>query len=871
MIQNERDEQMLEPRILEKQRLHRYSSRVYNRPQAHTEHSSEDILYYLKILLKYRKSILVAVTLVVLCTWGLISRVQPIYQASATIQIDPERQENFNSPYNYYYTWMDPEYFNTQLKLLTNPALGRQVAEKLELDKNPNFYSDQPKTLIDSFFEIFSLKAFKSSEPKEPQKTTKAIPDAKAGSKGEDPLESYGMAVVSGLKVSPIQKTRLVMLSYQHHDPKIAQEVVNTLAETFVRNNLLKRTGTAQSTSEFLQKRLSDLQDEIHKAEEELIEYGRKNEIVSLSPEQNTVAERLAALNSQLVEVEGARKEIESIYRLAKGGTAIEALPEYQSNATIQVLRSKLLELKQKRAELLTVYTEEWGEVQQIDQNIKQVEKDLLAEKNKIFAGIEARYKAALGREQLLRADFQQQMGTTLKQNESAINYKIKQQEIETRKELYKNLLTQLKSVDISATYEANNISLITPASRPGNKISPNVMHTVLVAFFLSLLGGVGVAFAREYLSTKINSVEDVDRFVNLPTLGVIPAFEPSSEREQSVSTDKLLNASDDTGQELEVVENGTIRSISVSAFNSPDSDVAEAYRHLRTSLMIGSYSTSRKIILVTSSQPGEGKTTTAINIAIALAHTGARTVIIDADLRKPSIHRVFNIEDGNGLAQYLSGYIPMENLFRKSDMPNLTVIASSGARPLYPAELLGTHRLRELLEYLAETRDYVIIDTPPIIPFADALVMSALADSCILVVNSKVSRREVVKRACRILNDVGANLIGVVLNNIDPTQQGGYGGYYGYNYRYRYYSDENPSSVFDRILTSLKDLGSGRRSDKKKSNGNSRNLNIEIKETMNGDGENGREQPRVVARHTVNTESMKRTFTKQNDENSQN
>ncbi len=870
MIRNEPEEQMLEPRALEDRRLHRHNNfGRYDRPQ-HVEHSSEDVQYYLKVVFKYHRSILVAVVLVVLCTWGLISRVQPIYEASATIQIDPERFENFNSQYGYFPVWMDPDYFNTQLKLLTNPALGRQVAEKLELDKNPNFRSDRPTTLTESFFEVFSLRAFRGSHKQEPQKTAKVIPDARAGINGkEDPLESFGLAVVGGLKVTHLQKTRLVTISYQHHDPKIAQQVVNAVAETFVRNNLLKRTGTAQSTSEFLQKRLSDLQAEIHNAEEDLIEYGKKNEIVSLSPEQNTVAERLAALNSQLIEVEGIRKEIESVYRLAKGGAAIETLPEYQNSATIQMLRSKLLELRQKRAELLTVYTEEWGEVQQIDQNIKQVEKDLLTEKNKILAGIEARYKAALGREQLLRADFQQQMGTTLKQNESAINYKIKQQEIETRKELYKNLLTQLKSVDISATYEANNISLITPASQPGGKISPNVAQTVLMAFFLSLLGGIGVAFVREYLNTKINSVEDVDRFVNLPTLGVIPTFDPGIGDRVLDGTDRLLNASS-TGEELEVKDEA-FSSTSVSAFNSPDSSVAEAYRHLRTSLMMGSYGASRKIILVTSGQPGEGKTTTAINMAIALAHTGARTVIIDADLRKPSIHRIFNIDDGNGLAQYLSGYIPMENLFRKSDVPNLTVIASSGARPLYPTELLGTYRLRELLEYLAETRDYVIIDTPPIIPFADALVMSGLADSCVLVVNSKVSRREIVKRACRILNDVGANLIGVVLNNIDPTQQGGYGGYYGYNYRYSYYSDENPSSVFDRIITSLKDLGRSSRDNKKKSDSKSRNLNIEIKETVNSNGENGHNQSRVVARHTVDAESMKRASTKNDNENNQN
>jgi capsular exopolysaccharide synthesis family protein len=754
--------------------LQPYTYRQLNNPP------NSELNFYLKILFKYKWSIAICIGVALTSTWYLLSKVQPLYLASSTIQIDPETIDPLNNKTKYYQAWLDPEYFNTQLKLLSNPTLAKQVVETLNLKANSDFVSNKPTSITGVVLE--GISTYSSSSPNgnaveggkgQDDKEIAGLPDSPEIQKQEDEkTEMLAGAILGSLQVSPVSKTRLVSISFRHHDPKMAEQVANAVAITFIKNNLTKRTGSSQNASNFLQKRLAELQFDINQAEQELINYAKAHEIISLTGEENTVAERLITLNKQLLEAEFDRKQAEAEYKVVKSGMPDDSIPEVQSNKTIQTLQERLSSLKQKREELLSVYTEEWPEYKQVIQTIKQIEKDIQSEKGKIVNGIEIKYTTALEREKLLKTDFEKQMGTTLKQNENAINYKIKQQEIETKKELYKTILSQLKETDISASSDINNIILATRAIVPKGEVSPQRSLAYIWTLFFSSIVAFGIALLREHLNNKIKSVEDIDRFVKLPTLGSIPNFKAP-----------------------QLLDGGT------SIFDLPESNAAEAYRHLRTSIIL-SPQKQNKIILVTSGQPEEGKTLTAINIAISLAHTGARTVIIEADLRKPNLHPLFQYDGPNGLTQYLSGYTSLENLIQETDIPNLSTIPLVGQRPMYPAELLGSPRMLELLKYLASTRDYVIIDTPPVLPFADAAILSAHADSVLVVVNAERSRREIVRRTCRILEDVRANILGIVLNNVAAPEIS-----YDYSYRYKY-NRESASSVFKRAVAAIREIG---------------------------------------------------------------
>lgn len=814
-----------------------------------------EMSYLLKVLYKYKWSIILIVVMAVSSIWLLLNRVQPMYEASATIQIDPEKWSVLDEKGSFYQNWMDPEYFNTQLSLLTNPSLMKQVVVSLDLMNEPNFLSERPTTLTGAFFDLLKNPSSIGNNKKViKEKKPEAIPDATAkpdadkkpgGDPSEDMYEGLSYHLASIIQVMPIPKTRLVVIKIRHHDPKIAQKVVTEVAQAFINNNLARRTGAKQETTTFLQKRLAELQSEIHTAEEQLADYSKKHEIISLKEEENPVMERLATLNRQVLEAEASRKDVESIHKLIKDGTTADAVPEVQQSSIITGLQSKLSDLKQKRAELLTTYTEDWPGVKQAEQTIKQIEKDIQAEKVKIINGIETRYLAAKERERLLRADLDKQMGTTIKQNESAINYRIKQQEIDTKRELSKTLLSQLKENEIAGSSKNNNISFITPAVMPKYRVSPQVTWTLTMTFFFATLGGFGVALIRDYLNTRIRSIEDVDRFVNLPTLGAIPEL-------RNELIDRILpNTRALNGEAVEEEMEGN--NTALTPLNQPQSLMAEAYRHLRTSIILSPVGQSKRMILVTSGQPGEGKTTTSLNIAISLAQTGARTVLIDADLRKPSVAHYFNIEVKSGLSQYLSGYIPLDSLIINSGVNNLELVPSGGSRPLYPSELLGSNRMNELLQYLSETRDYVIVDSPPILPFADALILSAQVDGVLLVVNAQKSRREIVQRANRILREVGANLLGVVLNSVNHVENSNYG--YGYNYYRSRYNQDAGDTIIQRTISALKDItgGNGRR-DKK-------GIKIDVEDivTSNGNG-NGNGFPSQNVTKPLDSQPLKKS-----------
>ncbi|MEW6731502.1 MAG: polysaccharide biosynthesis tyrosine autokinase [Acidobacteriota bacterium] len=800
--------------------------------EAATATEGLDINKYLKVLLKYKYSIISCVIIVMAVTALGLSRTRPTYQASALVQIDPEKADVFDESKLVFQSWLDPEYYRTQLRLLTSPSLARQVVKDLDLEHNPDFLTSGPSTLGAALLEILmpTAKPVQTTQ----KKNSNTLPiltgtslDGQFDPQEAERLEPFVGMVLASLQVSAVNNTRLVQITFRHQNPQVAQKIVNAVADAFILNNLKRRIGSSKSTSSFLQKRVAELQAEIRSAEEKLINYGKSHKIVSLDDSQNTVVERLAILNRQVLEAEALRKEAESIHKLSREGQS-DAIPQVQGNPAVQALQSRLSGLKQKHAELIIKFTEDWPEVKQTEIAIRQVEAELQSLKGNIIAGIETRYRTELEREKMLRADLDTQLTVTLNQNESAINYKILQQDVETKKEIHKTLLSRLKEVDISAISESNNLSVSDYATLPKAPISPQVPSILALALLGSLAGGIGLAFAREYLDNHIKSVEDVDRFINLPTLGLIPAA--------TAHTSRIIKNAPTANTPLPSGVRRLLDNVELIAFTATNSSIAESYRQLRTSVLLSASDQQRnKVILITSSQPGEGKTTTAINTAISLAQTGARTVLLDCDLRNPRLQKILKLPSENGLSTYLAGHCQLKDLICESPVDNLDMVIC-GPLPPNPAELLGSQSMKRLLEHLAETHEYVIIDSPPILSFADSIILSSMADGVLLVVHSERSGRDIVQRARRNLDEANARILGVVLNSVNP-ENSRYGYYYYYNYNYYYRngdSTEIPRSNFQRVVNTIKTAihRRHRHQDKEKER-ISRDLEIEIKPTV--------------------------------------
>lgn len=734
-----------------------------------------------------------------------MARKPDLYEAQARVQVDlennPAQGAAKNSPIILNNANSDPTYFNTQLQILSGPGLLRRVIKTLDLEHNQVFLQPQltqKRSTWQKLLSMFGLGSKDKGETKSatteevPLTTTIAPPSAHDDLVEAKRLAPYVTAIQTNLKVEPVRETRtssynkdtrLIDIRFTHQDPQVAARVVNAIAETYVRANIEKKNESNSSAGDFLQKRVAELQAQIRSSEEQLINYAKSNQILSLDASQNTVVDRLTGLNKQLLEAENDRKLAEAAYQAARAPGAASALAEGDGKL-IGDIENKLGELKQKRAQLLVEATEEAPEVKEVNQQIEVLEKQLKDTRSHatstVLTNLETRYKQALGREQALRTAFNQQRGETVTQNEAAINYRIIQQEIETNKALLDGLLQRSKENDVVLAGTPNNVSVLDYALVPDGPVGPARLRSVILALILSFGAGIGLALVLEYLDDTVRSTEEVERLLHLPALAVIPAAGFMKKR-KLLKTSKALqvkNGNGDSPPEL---------MINVDA-RSP---LAEAYRQLRTSVLLSSAGHPPKTLLVTSSLPGEGKTTTAVNTAISLAQTGASVVIIDADMRRPRIHSIFGLKNRHGLSTILSNEMSEAEILcsvEQDETSNLHLL-TSGPIPPNPAELIGSEQMRRLIATLESTFTHIIVDSPPISSFTDGVLISSMADGVLLVVHGGKSSRHVVKRSRQMLQDVGAKIFGIVLNNVNLRPHDYY--YYQHYYNQSYYNSD--------------------------------------------------------------------------------
>ena len=745
---------------------------------------------YLHVVLK-RKWLILSLVVVVTSLVAIQMYRQPsIYEAETTIQLEQKSKNLIKTEALVLNAGEDPTFWPTQLKLLENPRLARKVILTLGLHNNPSFAGGQERPgLLGAVRRVVSRQQPKPAE-KADEGGLAVVNDAAAPAAApeggpvkltpeqEARMEALENSFRARLQIVPIERTKLINIRFQHSDPALAMRITDTVAAVFISENVERETSGSKQVAEQLAQRIVDLQLEMKRQQEQELAFKQAHGLaLGATTGENLAALQLSTYGSQMMEAEAKYKTLQSEWERAQASLSqaggIYSIPAVQQDKHIQDVQTKLHDLEQERAALLVNYTEKHPGVIKIDEQKRNLERSLQRRAQDAVASLQNQYEAARANAEKLRQNYEQARATVSSQGAAATRLLNLQQELETTKQMYNTHLQRQKEMELSPNEMSSNITVATAARTP-SLIGPPRVRNILIALLLSLAAGIGLALLLDYLDDTLKSIEDVDRHIHLPTLALIPA--PRTER-------KLL-ARPASAPPPEVAT-------ALALTEDARSPVTEAYRHLRTSLLLSSAGQPPRTVLITSSQPSEGKTTTAVNTALMLAQTGAEVVLLDCDLRRPRVHGHFELPNARGVTNYLSGERDLDALIQTYDkLPNLKII-TSGPVPPNAAELLGSEQMRRLLITLSEGFQHVIIDSPPAISFTDASILSTMVDGVILVVHGGRSSRAVVRRAKQQLLDVGAHLFGVVLNNVKPDSSNSYYYYYS-SYYSGYYAEED-------------------------------------------------------------------------------
>jgi exopolysaccharide transport family protein len=735
------------------------------RPRLYPELPSHEsaVGEYLRVLIK-RKWIVISCLVVIFSVVAIASlKMTPIYEAGGTIAINkPDSSLNFKDSGSFSLDYYDPTELETEVKILQSDLLALQVIRELNLDRRAEFGGGAPAP---STFDL-----------------------------APDPLQSdpsRASAMVGGfksnLRVSLSPNTRIIEVHYRSPDSQMAANVVNTLMQTYVENNFKARFESTMQASDWLSKQLVDLQMKVETSQEKLVRYQKQHEILGIDEKQNIITAKLDELNKELTSAETERMAKEAFYRLVESGDpdaiassagGVDSSAGSQSaSQLLEVLRSKEADLKIQVADLNTQFGPSYPKLAQLNNQLKEVDSQVQAEMKKIASKVRGEYMTALQRENLLHDALDRQKQEANKLNESAIEFTLLKRDVESNRQLYEGLLEKLKEAGVSAGLKSNNFRIVDSARPPGGPIEPNVPRNLMFSIVLGLASGIGLAFMLEGLDNTVRTTEQAQMISGLPPLGMIPLGSKST-REGSNSK-RLVIASSKEAVELVT----QVR---------PQSQMAESYRALRTSLLLSNLGAPPKVIMITSALPQEGKSTTSINCAVVLAQKGVRVLLIDADLRRPSIHKTLGMGPRSGLSNVLTGSATLEQtITRTTILPNLFVLPA-GTPPPNPAELLASTNMRDVLAQLREQYDHIIVDTPPSLSVTDAVVLSPRADAIVLVIRSGQTTKQALRRARDILAQVNAKVAGVLLNAVDLSSPDYYY-YYEYKGKYaQYYRDEN-------------------------------------------------------------------------------
>ena len=739
----------------------------------HGDPGDLNIAKYLSIL---RKNLWVIVGIVMCSTLVavLISMRSPkIYEAVTKINVERETPQvvNFKEVIN---DSFDYEMFiETQMRILQSNRLAWRTINDLKLPYDPGFVGKQ-------------------AQPRRPD--SRPLSDA----------EQYSLTgrFLGNLRIVRVRGSQLVEVHFFCFDPQLAARVANQLTENFINQNLKGKYEATVKATEWLETQLDELRAKVEKSEEELVAYERANSILILDDkaDRSVTLDKMSDVNKQLTMAESDRRGAEAKWKVLQQ-QGPNGLVQVSGSALLSNLQSKLNDLNQTLAEYSEQYDVNHPKYQRAKSQRDQAIVDLDREIKKAMAQIEADYRVTMEREQSVRKAFGEVKVDMENQNNKYIQYNILKRDVEANRSLYNGLLTRLKEARVSAGLNFSNIAVVDLAQAPLAPTLPRTGQNISLGVIVGVLLGLAASFLRDFMDNTVKTPDDVEQFAQLPNLGVIPGISPGLVRAAyyaGYGLGKSKNKQLAPGQTESTQERdskaivGLCRPETVT-LSHPHSSIAESFRALRTALLLANSGMPPRTILVTSGLPSEGKTTIAINVAITLAQRGGRVLLVDADLRRPSVHRHLadsrKVRDESvGLSHYLTGNCQLSEAIQSSGLISNLDLMMAGSIPPNPAELCSSEPMRKLLHELREEYSHVIIDSPPLLSVTDSTILSVQTDGVLLVSRSGFSTRDSLRRAKRLLEHVNSRLLGVVLNDLNLAVDG-----YYYYYYYGYYGYGRP------------------------------------------------------------------------------
>ena len=725
------------------------------------------LLDRLNAVFKHRRlagaAFVLVIALMMLQTYSTI----PIFQAQSRVQIQDERTMSVaNITSNDPAFWQDAEqYYKTQYAILSSRGLAKRVVTRLNLAQHPDFSGNTPKPR-DPLSLMRQARATVGlwvrslvAKPQEAQQAAKPSPDE------DEKMSGLISAFLGGVTVAPEQGTRLVTLIYRHHNPRFAAEAANALADEYTKQNLDLRLNTIQTSLKWIDGELARQEEILTRSEASLGQYRESNNAQSLDDKQNIVTARLTNVNDQLTRSRGARLTKETLYNQIKSADPKEDssdnFPAIGNNPNVVNAKNALLKAEGDKAALVAQgYGPDWPALKTAENEVAAARRQLVAARSSVIETARNEFNAARVEESNYAGALEEAKSASVDLERKGGDYKILQRKAETDRTLYNQLLTQQKELSVIANSRANNVQVMERAEVPKAPISPNPRKDWLTAILAGVVVAFGLAFGIEYLDDTVKVPEDITRRLRLPLLGLVPA----------IKGDRVPVLSETVPHEF-----------------------GEAFRSLRTSLVFTSGSEHTRVIAVTSSQPLEGKTTTAANLALALALGGSRVLLIDADMRRPGLHKTLGMDNEIGLSHLLTAQARVREAIQRTSEPNLVVI-TAGRTPPNPSELLASERMNAFIQNLQTGPfDWVVIDTPPVLAVTDAVILAPRVSGVVFVIGSEMTRRVHAERAIETVRTSRPRSLTAVLNRVDFNRNKYYYSRY-YGYQYKSYYGQSPT-----------------------------------------------------------------------------
>lgn len=721
-----------------------------------------DIRDYLHVILKRKWTIATFFIIVVLTVAVYSFTATPSYRATTRIVIETENPNLVSIQEVLSVDATRSDYYQTQYKIIESRNVAREVIRRLKLDQHPEFASVTGEDggmrgwgvfrLVNATVDWIKGLLAQSGEQDD-------------GAEGEDSIDSELVTeFIRRIGVNPIRNSRLVDVSMESEDPALAARMANELVRTYIDRNMETKLQAAKNAVKWLGDRINEERKKVEDSENELVHYKESHQIITdfAGESENITAQKLATLNAQVAEAEARRVTLETRYKqasdLAKNPAMLNSIPDVLSNDLIKEIKKMEVVLYKRMSELKKKYGRNHPQMVAINSELADLKKRKIIEIKSIINSLHNEYNLAAAKEKSLKDALAKQKAETLSLNKKAVQYGVLKRQAESSRQMYDLLIRRFKETSLTEEMKIGNIRIIDRAEVPTKPIRPRKKLNILLAMAIGLITGVFIAFFLEYLDNTIKAPDDVKTQLGIPFLGPVPLFA----------------ASNNSGQIPNVV-----------TVYSPKAVASESFRGIRTGILYSSADSTPQTILVTSASPGEGKTSCASNIAAVMAQSGGRILLLDCDMRRPKLHRLFGVNPQVGLSSVLVKVGQLKNAIQPTGIKNLDIIPC-GPAPPNPSEILGSDQMRTLLERLRNRYTRIIIDSSPVTAVTDSVILAKEADAVVLIVRAGETPRPSVKAALEQLAAVEANIIGAVLNGIQAERDG----YYHYQYYYYYYGD---------------------------------------------------------------------------------